>query len=220
MTSEPPRPQPPGLAACFVDLFCPADQAEFILGDLSEEFLDLAASSGLARARRWYWLQCVRTTAHLAGGAFRVAPWWLAGALLVGFLLSWFGAGFPEEFIVALLRTQQPYSNRHYVAYMWLLTDGISIVRALQPFLIGCLVATLANGREMVAATTLILLRGASIAATFLLVFLHQAPYSSALHVRPGLYLFSRALDLIAIVLAGVIVRAIRAALARRLNAA
>lgn len=220
MIFEAPRPQPPGLAGCVIDLFCPGDQAEFILGDLSEEFSDIAASSGLARARRWYWQQSVRTIAHPAGSAFRVAPSWLAGAVLVGFLLSWFGAGLPEEFIVALLRTQQPYSNRHYDAYMWLLTDGVSIVRALQPFLIGCLVATLANGREMVAATTLMLLRGASIAAPFLLLFLHKAPYPSTLHVRPGLYLVSRALALIAIVLAGVIVREIRSALARRLTTA
>lgn len=220
MISGAPRHQPPRLAACFIDLFWPANQAEFILGDLSEEFSELAASSGLAFAQRWYWRQSVRTVAHLAVSAFRVAPWWLAAALLVGFLLSWFGAGLPEELIVALLRTQQPYSNRHYDAYMWLLTDGVSIVCALQPFLIGCLVATLANGREMVAATTLILSRGASIAAPFLLVFLHKAPYPSTLHVRLGLFLVSRALDLIAIVLAGVIVREIRSALARRLTTA
>lgn len=219
MISEAPRPQPPRLAACFVDLFCPADQAESILGDLIEEFSDLAASSDPAFARRWYWRQSVRTIAHVAGAAFRVAPWWLASALLMGFFLSWFGAGWPEEFIVALLRAQRPYSNRHYEAYMWLLTDGVSIVRALQPFLIGCLVATLANGREMVAATTLTLLRSASIAAPFFLVLLHKAPYRPTLHAKLSLCLVCRALDLIAIILAGVIVRKTRSASARPLTA-
>src|SRR5215510_5219875 len=90
MRHAPPTPRPPRLAAWLVSLFGSSEQAESILGDLSEEFLDIVSKSGIAFARRWYWRQSLKTIAHLAGSSFRTAPWLLAGVVLLGFLLRRF----------------------------------------------------------------------------------------------------------------------------------
>lgn len=216
MTLPPSLLRPPRLAAWLVDLFASREQAESILGDLHEEFSDLASRSGIVHARRWYRRQSATTIVHLAGAALHVSPLWPAVALLLGFLLSRFSAGLPEQLIVALLRTQRPYSNRHYEIYVWLLTYGIPIVSVTQALLIGCAVAVLARGREMVATMTLGLLRAATIAWVLFILFGH-AP-----HIRPVIpflapFLFTRALELLAIVIGGVIVRKARSASTRRL---
>jgi hypothetical protein len=218
MTQQPSPARPPRLAAWLVDLFASREQAESILGDLSEEFSDLASRSGIANARRWYRLQSAKTIAHLAGAASRATPPWLAVALFLGFLLSWFSAGLPAKLIIELLRTQRPYSSRHYEVYVWLLAYGIPIVSITQSLLIGCVVALLARGREMVAAIALGLLRAAPIAW---LLFIFFGRTSLARPVIPflGPFLFSRALDLIGIVVGGVIVRKARSASASRLAA-
>jgi hypothetical protein len=217
MTLPPSGPRPPRLAVWLVDLFASREHAESILGDLSEEFCDLASRSGIVHARRWYRRQSATTMVHLAGAALYAAPLWPAATLL-GFLLSRFSAGLPEQLIVALLRTQRPYSNRQYETYVWLLTYGIPIISITQSLLIGCVVAVLARGREMVATMTLGLLRAATIAWVLFILFGH-APSSRPVIPFLAPFLFSRALDLIAIVIAGVIVGKARSASARRLAA-
>jgi putative ABC transport system permease protein len=42
----------------------PADEREFIVGDLDEEYARHRAPHGARRARRWYWSQAVRSIAH------------------------------------------------------------------------------------------------------------------------------------------------------------
>jgi hypothetical protein len=218
MTQPLSPPRPPRLAAWLVDLFATREQAECILGDLREEFSDLASRSGIANARRWYRLQSAKTIAHLAGAALYDASPWPAGALLLGFLLSLFSAGLPEQLIVALLRTQRPYSNRHYEAYVWLLAYGIPMVSITQSLLIGCVVALLARGREMFTTIALSLLRATTI-AWLLFIFFGRTPPTRP--VIPFLvpFLFSRALDLIGIVIGGVIVGRVRSASPSRLAA-
>jgi hypothetical protein len=218
MTQQPSPARPPRLAAWLVDLFASREQAESILGDLSEEFSDLASRSGVANARRWYRLQSAKTIAHLAGAAFHATPPCLAVALFLGFLLSWFSAGLPAQLIIALLRTQRPYSSRHYEAYVWLLAYGIPIVSITQSLLIGCVVALLARGREMVAAIALSLLRAAPL-AWLLFIFFGRTPLARPVIPFLGPFLFSRALDLIGIVVGGVIVRKARSASTSRLAA-
>ncbi len=215
MMSQSALIHPPRIASWLVELFASAEQAESILGDLSEEFSDLASRSGIDQARRWYWGQSAKTIAHLTGAAFRVAPSWLAAVVFLGFTFSLFGAGLPEQFIVALLRTQRPYSNRHYEAYVWLLTCGIPIARFTQSLLVGCVVAVLAKGREMVSTMTVILLRAAMIASLLVIFFGHTPPGRPMIPFLAP-FLFSRALDLIGIVTAGVIVRKARSVSARR----
>jgi hypothetical protein len=218
MTPQPSPARPPRLAAWLVDLFASREQAESILGDLSEEFSDLASRSGIANARRWYRLQSAKTIAHLAGAAFHATPPWLAVALFLGFLLSWLSAGLPAKLIIALLRTQRPYSSRHYEAYVWLLAYGIPIVSITQSLLIGCVVALLARRREMLGAIALGLLRAAPI-AWLLFIFFGRTPLARPVIPFLGPFLFSRALDLIGIVIGGVIVRKARSASASRVAA-
>jgi hypothetical protein len=218
MTQPPSPARPPRLAAWLVDLFASREQAESILGDLSEEFSDLASGSGIANARRWYRLQSAKTVAHLAGAALLVRPLWPAAALLLGFWLSWFSAGLPAKLIIALLRTQRPYSSRHYEAYVWLLAYGIPMVSITQSLLIGCVVALLARGREMVAAIAVSLLRVGPI-AWLLFIFFDRTPLARPVIPFLGPFLFSRALDLIGIVMGGAIVRKARSASASRFAA-
>jgi hypothetical protein len=218
MTQQPCPARPPRIASWLVELFASAEQAESILGDLSEEFSQLASRSGIDHARRWYWRQTAKSIAHLAGAAFRVAPLWLAAVVFLGFTFSLFGAGLPGQFIVALLRTQRPYSNRHYEAYVWILTYGIPIVSITQSLLIGCVVALLARGREMVATIAVSLLRAVP-AAWLLFICLGREPLVRPVIPFLGPFLFSRALDLIGIVTAGVMVRKARSAWTHRLAA-
>jgi len=85
MTSPPDLVRPPRLATWLVNLFASTEE-ESILGDLLEEYSDLASKSGVAFARRWYWRQTMKTIAHLADTGFRVAPWSTAAAVAGGFL--------------------------------------------------------------------------------------------------------------------------------------
>lgn len=153
-----PRFCPPRIASWLMQLFSPNEQAEWITGDLLEEFSYLASKSGVASARRWYWRQTLKTTAYLIANAFRVAPWSILGAVVAGFLLLRFGARLPETVMIAVLRTQRPYSTAHYNLYVFWVTDGIFILRLIESVLIGCIVGTVAKGRELIATTTLSLI--------------------------------------------------------------
>jgi hypothetical protein len=156
-----PCVHPPQVASWLVDLFAPEEQAESITGDLLEEFSDLASKSGVAFARRWYWRQSVRTIVHLMGTGFRFAPWRIAGAVVGGFLLYWFGAGKIEQVVVAVVDfRRQPHVTPYYTwpqvqARMFWVKYGVLAGYLLLSFFIGCIVAIAVKGREMVAAITL-----------------------------------------------------------------
>ncbi|HSC25699.1 MAG TPA: ADOP family duplicated permease [Vicinamibacterales bacterium] len=53
------RGTPPRLPSLMLRVALDPDIAEFVLGDLDEEFLERAAQMGRPRARRWYWKQAV-----------------------------------------------------------------------------------------------------------------------------------------------------------------
>lgn len=205
--------RPPSIAAWLVSLFGSADQAESILGDLEEEFSDIASKSAAVSARWWYWRQSLKTIAQLAGAGVRNAPWPLAGLVLVGFLLQWFSAGLPERVIVAILRTARPYSNLHHDFYISFLTYGFPIAGDIQSILLGCLVAAFAKQREMIATTALSFLGSASMG---LLFFDTSGHWSRFAYSWP--FLIMQLINQLAIVLGGVIVREIRLALRHRLS--
>ena len=206
----------PRFAAWLVSLFGSSEQAESILGDLAEAFLDIVAKSGTAHARRWHWRQSLRSIVHLAGRSFRTAPWSLAGAALLGVLLRRCDFQLPERIIVAILRAQRPYSNLHYGFYIWQVTYGIPIACVVTSLLVGCVVAFLAKGREVVAVLTLIVV--SAVPLLWLLLFVYKGAdrdpaFAAAFHF----FVFRWAFDVIGILVAGVLIRKLRSASSRPL---
>jgi putative ABC transport system permease protein len=55
--------RPPRAAAWLAGWRLTREEREFALGDLEEEFADIAAVTGVRAARRWYWRQAVRVCA-------------------------------------------------------------------------------------------------------------------------------------------------------------
>jgi hypothetical protein len=200
--------RPPRIASWLVELFSSAEQAESILGDLHEEFSDIVSKSGVVSARCWYWRQSVKTIFHLAGSAFRNAPWSIAGAVLLGFVLRRFSFALPEHVVVAILRAQRPYSNLHYGFYVWQVTYGIPLFHVIAAILVGCLIAFFVKGREMVATMTLALALCALIGAALV-----QVATQRPLDIT---WLLWSLADPLATILGGVIVREFRLLLSRR----
>ena len=146
--------RPPRVAGWLLDLFTPYEQTESILGDLLEEFSDIASKSGVAYARRWYWRQSVRTILHLVRGGFRAMPWSIAGAVVGGVLLVRLGHAFAEEGI----RTWNEFLS-HHVHHLSrfdliLYNSGLYVWRLTVLLLIGCIIALACKGKEMLATIT------------------------------------------------------------------
>lgn len=174
MSFNTPGLHPPLLAAWLIELF-DAGQAEAITGDLLEEFLGLAAKSGVAYARRWYWRQSIKTVVDLIGAGFRTAPWLIAGTVIGGYLLLALALGYslPERLIVAVLDLRRhrviPYYSQHEMdAHVFWLNTGTLIGNLLISLFVGCIVAVVAKTRELVATVTLgVLLFALTVVAWF-----------------------------------------------------
>jgi hypothetical protein len=147
--------QPPRIASWLLNLFTPPDEHESILGDLLEESAHLAATSGVASARRWYWRQIVKTIAHLVIAAFRGAPWSTTAVVVGGFLLHRFVSGLPDKALSVVTDKYLIYWSNHFEAYKFWATDGMLIAQFIASLFVGCMVALVAKGREMVATMTL-----------------------------------------------------------------
>jgi hypothetical protein len=196
--------QPPRIAIWLINLFTAAEEAESILGDLLEEYSQLASKSGVAFARRWYWRQTVKTIAYLAGTGFRVAPWSTTAAVVGGLLLLRFVSRLPEKVIFAVLRRYQVFEH-HFNAYVFFATDGIAIGLVIASMFVGCIVALAAKGREMLATMTLALVLCAMTgAASLVLVARGHGPI---LRMLPWYFA-----DWFAVVIGGAIVRTRRSA--------
>jgi hypothetical protein len=148
--------QPPRIATRLIGLFTSDNEAEAIPGDLLEEFSHLASKSGVAIARRWYWRQTGKTITHLAGGAFRSAPWFTAALVVGGFLLHGFLNALPDKVLSEVTDRYLAFWSSHFQAYMWVL-NGMMIAHLMASLLVGSMVALAAKGREMVATLTLVL---------------------------------------------------------------
>jgi hypothetical protein len=146
--------QPPRTAIWLVDLFAQTEEAESILGDLLEEFSQLASKSGVAFARRWYWRQTAKTVAHLFGAGFRGAPWSVTALVIGGFLLLRLAHGLPDKVLMAVTDRYLNYWSTHFQAYAWLL-KGLWIEYLTGSAVVGYIVALAARRREMVATMTL-----------------------------------------------------------------
>jgi hypothetical protein len=203
MTSTPEFVQPPRIASWLLNLFTPPDEEESILGDLLEEFSLLASKSGVAFARSWYWRQAVKTIAHLFGTAFRVAPWSTTAAVVGGFLLYRFVSGLPDKLLSAVTDKYLFYWSTHFQAYIWVL-KGMLIAHLILWMFVGCMVALVAKGREMVATMTLVLVQCALIGTAWVWVAMH-GPMGVA-------WMLWSCAGPCAIVLGGAIVRMVRSA--------
>jgi hypothetical protein len=203
MTSAADFVQPPLFASWLLNLFTPPDEEESILGDLLEEFSLLASKSGVAFARRWYRRQAVKTIAHLFSTAFRVSPWSTIAAVLGGLLLHKFVSGLPDKLLSAVTDKYLFYWSAHFQAYLWML-KGMLPAQLILGVFVGCMVALVAKGREMVATMTLVLVRFASIGAACVWVSTHG--------FMGGAWILWQCADPCAVVLGGAIVRMLRSA--------
>ena len=169
MTSPPQFVQPPRIAVWLVNLFSSDQEAESIEGDLLEEYTHIATKRGASFARRWYWRQTAKTIAHLAGTAYRTAPWSTTAAIVGGFLVRRLAAGFVEPLIFAVLDRYQVFEH-HFNAYRFFASTGIDIGHIIVFLFVGCVVALGAKGREMVATMMLGFIFGAMAVAAFLVI--------------------------------------------------
>ena len=151
-----PQNLPPRIAIRLLNLFATGEEAESILGDLLEEFSQLALKSGVASARRWYWRQTMKTIAHLLGIGFRTAPLATAAVVAGGFLLNRLVSGLPERAIFVVLERYSIFDH-HFSAYIFFATYGIAIGHVIASLFVGCMVALVARSKEMVATLGLVL---------------------------------------------------------------
>jgi hypothetical protein len=192
------------MANWLIKLFAVGEEAGSLQGDMLEEFSHLASKSGAAFARSWYWRQTRKTIAHLAGSAFRVAPWSIAAIVIGGFFLNRLVSGLPERAIFAVLGRYQVFDH-HFSAYLFFATYGIAIGHVIAELLVGCAVALMARCREMVATMTLSLVFFA-MTVTAMLVMLATGK-ALAFWMLPWYVA-----DWFAIIIGGVIVRMRRSA--------
>jgi hypothetical protein len=204
MTSQEGFGRPPRIATWFVKLFASAEE-ESILGDLLEEYSDLASKSGVPFARRWYWRQTVKTILHLGGTGFRGAPWSTAVAVIGGFVLHRFISGLPDKILSTVTDRYLAFWSTHFNAYVWML-NGMSIEHLIGAMFVGCVVALVAKGREMIATLTLALVLCVLIGAAFVWIATHR-PMDVA-------WMLWSCADPLAIVIGGAIVRMRRSAAA------
>lgn len=144
------------------------------------------------------------------GTGFCAAPWLIAGALLGGCMLLWFGSDFLYylgwDLTLFRLNMFIRKLHPHYRAF-W---PQIQVERFLLIMLVGSLVALAVKGREMVTAIALSLVCGALSGLAYpMWTIMHNA--ESALPLRVFQLVSS-----IAILLGAAIVREIRFILARQ----
>ena len=204
MSDDPPR-----AAVWLVNLFARVEEAESILGDLQEEFKDLASKSGPTVARSWYWRQSAKTITHLYGAGLRVAPWRTAASAVGGLLLARLISGLPERAIFAVLHRYRVYDH-HFGTYVFFAADGIAIGHVVASMIVACMVALVCKGREMAVTLTLGFVGVALIGTTYLVMMARgQDPF---LWMLPWHFA-----DTLALVIGGAIVRTSRLAARTRL---
>jgi hypothetical protein len=212
MTHQLSSKQPPRLAFWALNLFTPVEQAESILGDLHEEFLQVGSKSGGDVARNWYWRQSLRTIAHLVGGGFRGARCSTAATVIAGFLLLRFAHGLPDKLLTVVTDKYLMYWSNHFQAYLWVLRV-LPLEYLMGSLFTGCVVGLAAKGREMIATMTLALILCAMSAAAAVWLAAHTGDASFFWNLP---WFFS---DPAAIVMGGVIARKLRSSAATRVSA-
>jgi len=169
--------RPPRLAVWLVELFVADEQAPSVLGDLLEEFSDVAAKSSVADARRWYWRQTLPTILHLLKSGFWAAPWFMAGVVTGGIVLvelGWWFMGWSTSKGFNYLNHSvfphlQPRSRLEVFLVVSLVNSGMHLYRFTVSVLIGCTVALLSKKRDMSATLAVSLVCSIPASIRFLL---------------------------------------------------
>lgn len=154
MNSRPKPDQPPQLGTWLLNLFALPGERDLIIGDLLEEYSQLASQSGSPVARRWYWRQIFKSLPHLFTSAFLKAPWTTAAAIVAGFVFRRLIGRLPEVAIFFLIDRLQIYEH-HFTTYRFLASTGIDIGHLITFLLVGFLVALVARRREVAPAIVL-----------------------------------------------------------------
>ena len=141
MTRKPPR-----AALWLIGLFVPRATAEPVVGDLAEEFVARVRASEPA-ARRWYWRQALRTTAHLVWGSVRAAPWSTAALLLGSLVLAALADRAIKNSVNLLLANVNAYD---YVSAVWFWRAVDAVRFVVVPLALGWSFAAIARDRAMV----------------------------------------------------------------------
>jgi len=155
----------------------------------------------------------VKTVAHLIATGFLVAPWLTAGTVVASWLLCGGFVWSTQKAVVAILDKYQVYA--HIDAHVFWLIYALLIERLVEPFIIGCIIAVAAKGREMVVTMTLGLVIGASSGAGLVHIRHHWS--ESNLPLAP--LLLTTFVSPVMFVVGGGIVREIRSAMSRRPSA-
>lgn len=202
MTSQSHFVEPPRIAVWLISLLAVADEAESILGDLLEEFSVLAPKSGVPAARRWYWRQTIKTVPRLAGLALRSAPWMTSAAVIGGLVLRFLLGRLVGYVTFAVLhRDGVLFEHHHFTVYLL-----FNVEHLITFLLIGLIVALVAREREIVTTAT--------VALVFAALVVVGSMYGAIRHgIEPIFWrLTCYLIDLVAIVVAGAIVRSYRLA--------
>ena len=174
------------------------------MGDLLEEFSQIAHQTGVVFARRWYWRQSLKTIVHLVCAAYRTAPWLTSAGVVAGFLARRVVWGLVEPTIFAVLvRYQIP--EHHFNLYVFFASTGLDIGFLMAFFFEGCIAGIVAKERGMAAAMTISLIFAAMTGAA-VVSWVVQGHYWALWRLT---WNFA---DLFAILAGGAIVRAHRSA--------
>ncbi len=207
MSSQGDFVRPSCMAVWLVNLCAPTREAESMVGDLLEEFSQLASRSGASFARRWYWRQTVKTIPSLLLAGFHSAPWTIIAVIIGGFLLRWFVSWWSNPVInravEAVLERYQVYEHDPHVYIFWL-TRTFLLEHFLVNMCIGVLVALAAKGREM-TATVMLGLLGDVLAVQAITMAVARTGDQGLLWTLPWSFAFSMAL-----VVGGAMVRTLR----------
>ena len=87
MTSD-ETANPPRFATRLVKYVASREESDGVLGDLAEEFAEMARRSGRDSARRWYWRQARHTVWQLAASPLWMRPAATAMIALIGISLT------------------------------------------------------------------------------------------------------------------------------------
>jgi len=154
MTSHNSPARPPRIASWVIGMFAYREQAEAIDGDLLEEFSEINVSKGASVARRWYWKQSLKTSAHLFWTAFRSAPGLIAVTTIGAFLFLWATQSLPVRLVYSLLELHSDFFDAHSYSWSFCVHYGAAIVGWIVAILLGCSIGLVAKGKEIVATAT------------------------------------------------------------------